>query len=168
MNDAYSSYWAKFLDAKIAEEYYFLYIHQSKVYLWVINAICMVTSFTGLVALLKDYLPNLLSSIIILLPQVISLFQPFYPFSDRLYAAKLIHSEYSKLALDAEKNINQYLYGSKSTQDFSKLIVSFQKTLSAVEEKYAPPDLFPRKKGLHKKAQENVTQYINTHFNSGG
>jgi hypothetical protein len=87
MNDAYSSYWAKFLDAKITEEYYFLYIHQSKVFLWVINVICMATSFTGLIALIKDYLPNLVSSIIILLPQLISLFQPFYPFGDRLYAA---------------------------------------------------------------------------------
>ena len=117
---------------------------------------------------ITSYLPNLASSIIILVPQLISLFQPFYPFGDRLYAAKLIHSEYSKLALDAEKNINQYLYGSKNIQDFAKLAVSFQKSLSSVEEKYAPPDLFPRKKRLHKKSERNVTQYINTHFHAGG
>ena len=80
----------------------------------------------------------------------------------------MIHSEYSKLALDAEKNINQYLYGSKNIQDFAKLAVSFQKSLSSVEEKYAPPDLFPRKKRLHKKSERNVTQYINTHFHAGG
>ena len=86
---------------------------------------------------ITSYLPNLASSIIILVPQLISLFQPFYPFGDRLYAAKLIHSEYSKLALDAEKNINQYLYGSKNIQDFAKLAVSFQKSLSSVEEEDA-------------------------------
>ena len=127
--------------------------------MWGINVICMATSFTGVIALITSYLPNLASSIIILVPQLISLFQPFYPFGDRLYAAKLIYSEYSKLALDAEKNINQ---------DFDRLAVSFQKSLSSVEEKYAPPDLFPRKKGLHKKSERNVTQYINTHFHVGG
>ena len=90
MNDAYNSYWTSFVDAKIAEEYYFLYIHHSRVFLWGINVICMATSFTGVVALITSYLPNLASSIIILVPQLISLFQPFYPFGDRLYAAKLI------------------------------------------------------------------------------
>ena len=168
MNDAYDSYWISFVDAKIAEEYYFLYIHQSRIFLWGINVICMATSFTGVIALITSYLPNLASSIIILVPQLISLFQPFYPFGDRLYAAKLIYSEYSKLALDAEKNINQYLYGSKNIQDFDRLAVSFQKSLSSVEEKYAPPDLFPRKKRLHKESERNVTQYINTHFHVGG
>lgn len=92
MNDAYNSYWTSFVDAKIAEEYYFLYIHHSRVFLWGINVICMATSFTGVVALITSYLPNLASSIIILVPQLISLFQPFYPFGDRLYAAMRVLS----------------------------------------------------------------------------
>ena len=161
------SYWRAFVDIKIAEQYFSLYASHSQHRLWIINALCMIFSFTGIVSWATSYLPPTLSALIILGSQIVSVLQPLYPYSQRLYAAQCIYKEYSNLALLTEQKINGHLYGTVKDDDLLPALESAQRESNDIENRYCSVDLFPQKRMLHKTAQKRVTQYLAIHFGSG-
>lgn len=164
MDDNFSAYWKCFVDIKVAEEYYFLYVHHSKRRSDLINGFCVVMSLTGVVTLVCDYLPTLVASLIILIAQIISVLQPLYPFGNRLYASSRIYKEISSLSANAERTIFQYRYGNFTDEMLPPALTELQNEFSTLEKRFADPELFPRKKRLHKKAEQNVMTYTQSHF----
>lgn len=162
------AYWRQFIDIKIAEEYFFLYIHHSNLRVFALNAICLTVSCSGVVAWLTNYLHPLLSSIIVLIAQIVSILQPLYPYSDRLYASELIYREYKHQALIAEQTLNHYLFGQLDETELSAKLDQLQLSIDGIEEKFCGPKTFTQNKRLHKVAQQHVAQYIDVHFNSRG
>lgn len=163
----YKVLWEKFVDLKIAEEYFLLYMHHSSLAVTIINAICLLMSCSGIAVWISDNLSPLPSSLIILSAQVICILQPLYPFSKRLYAARCIYNEYSSQSLKAEQMINQYLFGSLKENKLSAFVNQLQIDVSEIEGKFSSPDLFPRKMRLHKKAQKSASLYFESHFKLG-
>ena len=164
----YESYWRIFVDIKIAEQYFSLYADHSQKRLWFINALCMIFSFTGVISWISSTLPPSWSVIIVLGSQVISVLQPLYPYSQRLYASQCIHREYANLSLSAEQTLNGYLYGAIEDTQLLSALEDAQNLSFDIENKFCSVNLFPQKKHLHKKAEERVMQYLNVHFNLGG
>lgn len=164
MNDVYSAYWQNFVNLKVAQEYYFLYVHHSRQRSNLINGFCMVMSFTGVVTLVNNYLPTLAASLIVLIAQIISILQPLYPFGNRLYASNRIYKGISGLTVKAERTINEYLHGDCTEEMLSSSLTELQAEFPRIEEGFADPELFPHNRRLHKKAEQNVTTYIQSHF----
>lgn len=162
------TYWRQFIDIKIAEEYFFLYIHHSNLRVFALNAICLTASCYGVVVWFTNYFPPLLSGIIVLIAQIVSILQPLYPYSDRLYASELIYREYKHQALIAEQTLNHFLFGRLDETEFSAKFDQIQLNIGVIEEKFCGPKTFAQNKRLHKVAQQHVEQYIDVHFNSRG
>ena len=163
----YEVYWRNFVDIKIAEQYFSLYASHSKHRIWVIDAICMIFSFTGIISLANNYCPKALASLIIIGSQIVSVLQPLYPYSQRLYAAQCIYKEYAALALSAEQTVNGYLYGNIKDDDLLPALERAQLESNNIENKFCSVDLFPKKNRLHKEAEKAVIQYLTVHFNLG-
>lgn len=163
----FEAYWREFVDIKIAEQYFSLYANHSKHRIWVIDALCLISSLTGVITLANNYLSKVCSSVIILAPQIVSVLQPLYPYNQRLYAAQYIYQEYATLALTAEQTINGYLYGNIKDNDLLPALTQAQLESNNIESKFCSVDLFPKKKRLHKAAEKAVTQYLTIHFNLG-
>lgn len=162
------SYWRQFIDIKIAEEYFFLYIHHSRHRVVALNAICLAASCSGVVAWFTSYLHPLLSGLIVLIAQIVSILQPLYPYSDRLYASELIYREYKHQALIAEQTLNHYLFGQLTETELFAKLDQLQLSATGIEEKFCGPKTFAQNKRLHKIAQKHVEQYISVHFALGG
>lgn len=161
-------YWYIFLDIKIAEEYYFQYIHHSKRRIFALNVLSILISCSGVVAWISEYLSPLPASIIVLIAQVISVLQPLYPYGDRAYAATCIYNQTRRLALTAEQTINRVQFGSMEESDLPAAMETLQASYASIEENLASPDLFPRKNRLHKAAEAIASQYLRSHFDLGG
>lgn len=159
------AYWRKFIDIKIAEEYFFLYGLHSRNCLIAINVFCFAVSCTGIAAWFNHLNPTL-SSIIVLIAQLVSILQTFYPYSERLYAAKLIHNEYKQQALIAEQTFNRYLYGGLKGEDLLSALKRLMNNTANIEDKFCSPDTFSRNKRLHSIAEQNVEKYLKIHFNT--
>lgn len=159
------AYWRKFIDLKIAEEYFFLYGIHSRNRLIAINVFCLAVSCTGIVAWFNDLNP-MLSSFIVLAAQLVSIFQTFYPYSERLYASKLIYNEYKQCALAAEQTFNRYLYGDLKGEELLPALKRLVNNTKDIEDKFCSPDTFSRNKRLHSIAQKNVENYLKIHFNT--
>ncbi len=160
-------YWNEFLDIKVAEEYYFLYIHHSERRYWAINALGVLMSCTGIFTWISENLSPMQSSLIILAAQIICVLQPFYPFGERRYAATCIYQELRALALKAEQTINQVQFGSKDEGELPSALDELQRAFSSIESRFASPNLFPRNMRLHEAAQKNVAQELENHFDLG-
>ena len=163
----YEAYWREFVDVKIAEQYFSLYENHSQRCLWMINALCMIFSFTGVISWATSTLPAFWSVPIVLGSQIISVLQPLYPYSERLYAAKCIHKEYATLSLAAEQIVNGYLYGGMEEACLLNALERAQNESHDIESKFCSASLFPQKKKLHQQAEMNVLQYLTVHFNLG-
>lgn len=163
----YDSYWRKFVDIKIAEQYFSLYANHSQKRLWFINALCMIFSFTGVISWATSFLPPSWSVFIVLGSQVVSVLQPLYPYGQRLYAAQCIHREYASLSLSTEQTLNGYIYGEIDDTRLLFALENAQKESHDIEGKFCSVNLFPQKKILHKQAENIVLQYLNVHFNLG-
>lgn len=158
------AYWRKFIDIKIAEEYFFLYGLHSRNWLIAINVFCLAVSCTGIAAWFNNLNPAF-SSIIVLVAQLVSIFQTFYPYGERLYAAKLIYNEYKQQALTAEQTFNSYLYGNLKGEELLPALERLMNDTATIEDKFCSPDTFSRNKRLHSIAQRNVEKYLKVHFN---
>lgn len=165
---ALEAYWRKFVDIKIAEQYFSQYANHSQHRLWIINGLCMVFSFTGVISWITSYLTPFWSATIVLVSQIVSVLQPLYPYSQRLYAAQCIHKEYSNLALSAEQKLNGYLYGDVKDADLLPALESLQNESHDIEGKFCSVTLFPQNMGLHNKAQTDTMRYLTNHFNLEG
>ena len=162
----YELYWSKFVDLKIATYYYAQYIHHSNHRVIAINATCMIVSFTSVIAFVSSLLPPLWSGLILLASQVVSVLQPLYPYSNRLYASKCIYLELSSLERTAEAALNSYLCGAELENSLNTVWEQLR-DFSTIEEKFASPDLFPAKLRLHHKAERETQKYIDIHYNKG-
>lgn len=163
----YEAYWRKFIDIKIAEQYFSLYANHSQRRLWFINGLCMVVSFTGVASWISSYLTPFWSAFIVLVSQIVSVLQPLYPYSQRLYAAQCIHREYANLALTAEQTLNGYLYGEIKEKELLSKLEHVQTESHDIESRFCSVNLFPPKKRLHKKSEHKTMQYLTVHFNLG-
>lgn len=160
--------WRLFIDAKIAEYYFSAYARRSNLYVFLLNALCLVVSFTGIAAWITNNIQPQFASLIILLSQILCVLQPLYPFSKRLYAANCIHAAYGEISLRAEQLFNRHLYGSLTSQELPDLVETLQTDMANIEGKFSSISDFPPKMGFHKRAESSTMQYIDTHFNSGG
>lgn len=163
----FESYWRNFVDIKIAEQYFTLYAKHSKHRLMIIDALCMIFSLTGVISLINSYCSPFLSTVIILGSQIISVLQPLYPYSQRLYASQCIYREYAALALTAEQTVNGYLYGDVKEDELLPALKKAQRESLDIETKFCSVDLFSQKKRLHKASEKAVMQYLTVHFNLG-
>lgn len=161
-------YWRKFIDAKVAEEYYFLYSHLCRRIVWSINAICLVLAGTGVAAWLTERLHPLAASLLILMAQSVGLLQPLFPFQDRLYASRYLYREYMNLSSEAEKVVTKVILGHVEENSLSENLDRIVSEMEDIEDKFSTSDLFPRRNRLHRKAQKAVLQYLNVHFDLGG
>lgn len=159
------AYWRKFVDIKIAEEYFFLYGLHSRNRLIAVNVFCLAVSCTGVAAWLNNWNPAL-SSAFVLAAQLVSIFQTFYPYCERLYASKLIYSEYKQQALVAEQTLNRYLYGNLEEAKLHPALERLMANTTSIEDRFCNPDTFRRNKRLHRIAEKNVEKYLKIHFNT--
>lgn len=164
----FEEYWRTFVDVKVAEEYYFQYVHHSRHRVGAINGLSLLLTFLGVLTWVNAYLPPLWASIIILIAQVVSALQPMYPFGDRLYASQRIYEQMRKISLIAEQTINKVQFGHMDKADLPSALEELQKSFTSIEESLASPDLFPRNRRLHRKAEDAASQYLKSHFNLGG
>lgn len=163
----YEAYWRSFVDIKIAEQYFSLYASHSQHRLWVINAFCMIFSFTGVVSWVNSYCPPVLSALIILTSQVVCVLQPLYPYSQRLYASQCIYKEYTNLALLSEQTVNGYLYGNIKDDNLLTSLEYAQRESNDIENRFCSVNLFPQNSRIHKTAEKSALQYLTVHFNLG-
>lgn len=161
-------YWRLFVDIKIAEDYYRQYLCSSARCTKIINGVGMIVSFTGAVSFVSEFFPPLPSACIVVIAQIVTALQPYYPFGERVYAARCIHKELSDLALTAEQTMNRYLFADFLEKDFPAAYESLQQQFSIAESTFATADLFPQNNRFHKKAEKNVTQYLKIHFKTEG
>lgn len=159
--------WRIFVDIKVSEYYYFSYVQHSRHCLLVVNIVGLIISCSGIFTWINEYFNAFISSLVILVGQLVSVLQPFYPYSERLYAARHIHLALSKISLDAEQTLNSLIYGKTNEDDAFSRLQQLQKDAATVDEKFASSDTFPHKKHLHKSAEHNAQQYVNVHFNLG-
>lgn len=160
-------YWRKFVDVKVAEEYYFLYSHLCRRTVWFINAICLVLAGTGVAAWLTERLHPLAAGLLILIVQSVGLLQPLLPYQDRLYASRYLYREYMNLSSEAEKVVTKVILGDAEENFLPENLDRIVSEMEDIEDKFSTSDLFPRNKRLHNKAQKSVLQYLDVHFDLG-
>lgn len=159
-------FWDLLTELKISEEYFLLYVHHSKRRVVLINAICLIASFTGLVTWFTENLTATQSSLIVIAAQLVSALQPLYPYEKRLYAADCIYKAYTPYAQQAELSYTKYLCGDLSPQQLKQQLNFLQQNTANIKDRFCSPDLFPRKMFLHEEAKFYVKQYLTTHFSS--
>lgn len=151
--------WALIVDVKIAERYYWHYIGISKHYDHAISALCLFTSAASISTwYIWKVLPGFWA-IIAATAQIISTFQPLFPFAKRVTAATYVQQDLQRLFLDMENAWDRYENG-MSDKKVRELWTQFNQRYMDIENRFAPPELFPQKMKIHDKAQREAQTYF--------
>ena len=163
----FECFWRVYLDILIAEKYYFLYAQESSYLLFLINLVCLASSLAAVSSFVNENAtrsPIPLAGII-LFSQIISAIQVLFPYTERFHAARNLNIELSALSLRGKLITDRYRFGKIDDDKLFVEMEKIQQEFQAVENRYAPSDIFPAKKRLHKIAEKDVEQYTKVHFN---
>lgn len=158
-------FWYMIVDFKIAERYYYYYICDSKRWNNIVTGICLLTSAASIATWYIWKQVPALWAILIAGAQIVSVLKPLFPFSERLSAGRYIYQDVKKLVIEAES-----MWGSDGSDitdnKFRQYLSSFEKRYSDTEDRFSTPDLFPKKKALHDKAQQDAIKYFESRYHT--
>lgn len=155
-------YWKKFVDAKVAQEYYLAYSVQSGRIEWGLNALCLLVACSGLAAIFSGV--PFLGVAVAVSAQCVSALQPILPFGKRKETAGYVYQEYTGLVNQAEHTLYQVIGGKQPEDSLLAELDNVGNGMASIEEKYSTSSLFPRNYRLHRRAERSALQYINVHF----
>lgn len=159
-------YWKKFVDIKVAQEYYLAYSVRSGRIEWGLNALCLLATCSGLAAILAD--APILGVVVAVSAQCVSALQPILPFGKRKEAAGYVYKEYTGLVAQAEHTLYRVIGGEQSEDSLMEELDGVGDGMESIEDKYSTSSLFPRNNRLHRRAEKAALQYINVHFETEG
>lgn len=159
-------YWRKFVDAKVAQEYYLAYSVQSGRIEWGLNALCLVAACSGLAAVFSGV--PFLGIAVAVSAQCVSALQPILPFGKRKETAGYVYREYTGLVAQVEHTLYRVIGGEQPEDSLVGELNSIGDGMEAIEDKYSTSSLFPRNNRLHRQAEKAALQYINVHFEAEG
>lgn len=155
--------WALIVDTKIAERYYWHYIDRSKRYDRIVSGICLLTSAASISAwYVWKSIPGLWA-FIAGAAQVVSTLKPLLPFAKRATAATYVQQDVQKLLIEMESAWNRY-GDDASDKRIGELWENFSQKYRQIEERFAPPDLFPQNTRIHNIAQHEAQIYFFNHY----
>lgn len=159
-------YWKKFVDAKVAQEYYLAYSVRSGRIEWGLNALCLAATCSGLAAILSGV--PFLGVTVAVCAQCVSALQPILPFGKRKKTAGYVYQEYTGLVSQAEHTLYRVIGGEQPEDSLLGELDSIGDGMEAIEDKFSTSHLFPRNSRLHRRAEKAALQYINVHFEAEG
>ncbi len=155
--------WAQIVDVKIAERYYWHYVSVSKRWDKVISAITLFVSASSISAwYIWSKLPGVWA-VLIGAAQLVSTFQPLFSFAKRASAATYVQQDLQKLLADMEKAWAEYERG-LFEEAALELWYGFETKRREIEDRFAPPELFPQNMRIHDKAQKEAQTYFKTNY----
>lgn len=156
--------WSLVVDIKIAERYYWHYINLSKRYDYVLSGLCLFASAASISAWYIWAKVPVLWAIILGAAQVVSTFKPLFPFARRMDAATYVQQDISALFIDIESEWGRCTE-EVSRRQVAKLCAEYSRRLQQIEDRFAPPGLFPQNAKLHHLAQKEAQIYFLSHYN---
>lgn len=159
-------YWRKFVDTKVAEEYYFAYSTQSGRMEWLFNALCMLATCSGLLAFFSK--APVLGAVITAAAQCVCALQPILPFGKRKETSGYVYKEYASLAAQAERTMHKVIRGEQSEDTLAAELDCIGVDADSIESKFSTVEVFPRNRRLHKRAEKAAMQYLAVHFDLEG
>lgn len=159
-------YWKKFVDIKVAQEYYLAYSVRSGRIEWGLNALCLVATCSGIAAIFSDI--PVFGIAVALAAQIVCALQPILPFGKRKETAGYVYREYTGLVSQAEHTLYRVIGGEQPEDSLLVELDSIGDSMETIEDKYSTSTLFPRNYHLHRRAEKSALQYINIHFETEG
>lgn len=159
-------YWKKFVDLKVAQEYYLAYSVRSGRIEWGLNALCLVATCSGIAAIFSDI--PVFGIAVALAAQIVCALQPILPFGKRKETAGYVYREYTGLVSQAEHTLYRVIGGEQPEDSLLGELDSIGNGMEAIEDKFSTSSLFPRNYRLHRQAEKSALQYINIHFETEG
>lgn len=155
-------YWRKYVDAKVAQEYYLAYSAQSRWIEWVLNALCLIAACSGLAAIFSS--APVLGVVLTVAAQIVCALQPILPYGRRREISGFVYKEYTSLVARAERNLYRAIQGDQSEDRLSGELARLEEGMEAIEDKFSTADIFPRSRRLHNQAEKAAMQYLDVHF----
>lgn len=158
-------YWNMYVDAKIAEYYYSRYSLVSKRWDTAISAFCLIASASSISAwYIWEQYPALWA-VILGISQVMAVCKSLFPFSRRVTAAEYILQDLGPLVREIDTTWG-FDGSGISEQEFRRLIQEYESRRDAIENRFAPANLFPANSKIHKQAQESASKYLESRFHA--
>lgn len=159
-------YWRKFVDAKVAQEYYLAYSVLSGRVEWGLNAVCLLAGCSGVAAIFSGV--PLFGAVLAVSAQIVCALQLILPFGKRKETAGYVYREYTNLVAVAEQTLYRVMWGERPEDTLAAELDRLNAGMEDVEDKYSTSSLFPRNIRLHRRAEKAALQYINVHFETEG
>lgn len=152
-------FWSLIVDYKIAERYYVYYAINSRRWDDALSAICLLASAASISAWYVWNDLYIIWALILAASQVVGTLKPLFPFQDRLLAARYMRQDIAYTLIEMEGLFE--IDGRRlSEDDFRPLLVKYSNKLEEIENRFSVPDLFPPKKNLHEKAQDEAAAHF--------
>lgn len=134
-------YWKKFVDAKVAQEYYLAYSVQSGRIEWGLNSLYLLVACSGLAAIFSGV--PFLGITVAVSAQCVSALQPILPFGNRKETAGYVYQEDTGLVNQAEHTLYQVIGGKQPEDSLLAELDSVGDGMASIEENILPQAFSP-------------------------
>lgn len=97
--------------------------------------------------------------VLIISCQLISLFQPLFPYEKQYHAACYIYEDVNQLCSEIEAYWRT-IGAETSDEEINRQIILFSDKQDKIENRFATADLFPQKQRMYAKAVKNADNYF--------
>ena len=155
----YQRFWNKFYDAKVASYYFQFYAISARKKKTVVSAVCLLATSALLFQMSQNNTNRLVWMVLIISCQLISLFQPLFPYEKQYHAACYIYEDVNQLCSEIEAYWRT-IGAETSDEEINRQIILFSDKQDKIENRFATADLFPQKQRMHAKAVKNADNYF--------
>lgn len=155
----YQRFWNKFYDAKVASYYFQFYAISARRRKKLVSAVCLLATSALLLQMSQNTTNHVVWIVLIISCQLVSLFQPLFPFEKQYHAACYIYEDVNQLCSEMEaywRTIGE----ETSDEEINQQIIRFSEKQEKIENRFATADLFPQRKCIHAKAVKNADNYF--------
>jgi len=160
-------FFSLYVDAKIAERYFCLYIDKSVKYDNIVSSILLLTSAATICSWAVWKIIPIFGAVIMASAQVLGALRPQFKYSARVSVAKFLIPEMEFLLDDFANTWDKIgITESISETEIWNLLCEYRKRFTEIKEKYASSELFPENKEIHDKAQNDAATYFSVKYNA--
>lgn len=155
----YQRFWDKFYDAKVSSYYFQFYAISARRKKTIVSAICLLATSALLYQMAQNSKKQWVWIALILICQLVALFQPLLPFEKQYHAACYIYEDVNQLCSEMEAYWRT-IGDETSDEEINQKIILFSEKQDKIENRFATADLFPQSQRMHAKAVKNADYYF--------
>ena len=155
----YQRFWYKFYDAKVSSYYFQFYAISARRKKTIVSAICLLATSALLYQMAQNSKKQWVWIALILICQLVALFQPLLPFEKQYHAACYIYEDVNQLCSEMEAYWRT-IGDETSDEEINQKIILFSEKQDKIENRFATADLFSQSQCMYAKAVKNADNYF--------